>query len=143
MGSSFGTDAGTVLPASAPETEIEGETHGGGAGIQRLRSPEDEVDAGGDGSNPGAHIPAGISPLDIARRNNNGQIVGLLESHLAKKAAEKEIRHRERREAGCMDSDTDGEDFQDKELVRKYREKHGISDPVVPDAAQSSGGNGS
>lgn len=68
-------------------------------------------------------IPPGLSPIDIARRQGHGEIVKLLEDHQRKLDVEKEERHQERRDAGCMNSDSDDEDFEEKRKIAKLRER--------------------
>mmetsp|Transcript_22222 Transcript_22222/g.56053 ORF Transcript_22222/g.56053 Transcript_22222/m.56053 type:complete len:349 (-) Transcript_22222:249-1295(-) len=75
------------------------------------RNPQDE------------RMPPGLSPMDIARRQGHGEIVTILEEHQKKQQREKEARHAERHEAGCMNSDTEDEDGADRRLLKVYREK--------------------
>ncbi|CAD7924630.1 unnamed protein product [Amoebophrya sp. A25] len=66
-------------------------------------------------------IPRGLSPMDVARRQGHGEIVSILEEHQNKLAREREVRHQERRDAGCLNSDSDAEDAEDRYLLKKYR----------------------
>lgn len=67
-------------------------------------------------------LPVGISPIDIARRNNNKDIMNVFQKHQEKLDREKEVRHQQRRDAGCMNSDTDEEDWHDQQKLKKWQQ---------------------
>ncbi|CAD7926322.1 unnamed protein product [Amoebophrya sp. A120] len=103
-------------------SKLSSKMFGGGDGDQRTAEARARQQETANMNPMDEKMPPGISPMDVARRQGHGEIVNILEEHQAKQAKEKEARHEERRQAGCLNSDTEDEDGEDRFKLKRYRE---------------------